>query len=69
MLKALNILSHLKFCFHGLQHQILGGLTSARLMVIWGGVGDSKTIKLAAKICNLSVLVNYLNLMLGIILE
>ena len=55
--------------FHGLKHQILGGLTSERLMVIWGGVGDSKTIKLAAKICNLGVLVNYLNLMLGIILE
>ena len=35
--------------FNGLKHQILGGLTIARLMVIWGGVGDSKTIKLVAK--------------------
>jgi hypothetical protein len=49
VLKALNQVSQLQFCFQELRHRRLGGLRSARLMIIWGGVGDPNTVKLAAR--------------------
>jgi hypothetical protein len=49
VLKALNQVSQLQFCFQELRHRRLGGLTSAHLMIIWGGVWNPKTVKLAAR--------------------
>jgi hypothetical protein len=49
VLKALNQVSQLQSCFQDMQHRRLGGITSARLMIIWGGVGNPKTVKLATR--------------------
>jgi hypothetical protein len=35
VLKALNQVSQLQFCFEEFRHRRLGGLTSSRIMIIW----------------------------------